>query len=72
MVFENSFDPHLDSNPHSAPPPEPARDTVPMKLPSVDPFLLDEDSEPALPPFPRHGEKPPRYEEITRQMQLLC
>jgi hypothetical protein len=74
MVFENSLDPHLRSNPPAPPDPipEPARGIVPMNLPSMDPLLLDEDPEPLFPPFPGHREKLPRYEEITRQMQLLC
>jgi hypothetical protein len=74
MVFENSLDPHLGSN-LPAPPepsPEPARGLVPMNLPSVDPLLLDEEPAPIFPPFPGHWEKQPRYEEITRQMRLLC
>jgi len=74
MVVENSLDPHLAPHPPAPPEPipEPARGIVPMHLPSVDPFLLDGDPEPVFPPFPGHSEKQPRYEEITRQMQLLC
>jgi hypothetical protein len=56
MVFDNSLDPYLDLNPDSPasrePIREPARGIVPMKLPSADPVLLDEDPAPLFPPFP--------------------